>query len=77
MLIHEIQTNLSHKHVTNENVLGSFSKCGGYILNCLDFEVSGLFYQILKVLWRTKSFQIMISYFSIKVTYNNKVFVFG
>ena len=50
MLIHEIQTNLSHKHLTNEKVLRSFSKCGGYILHCLNFKVSGLFYQILKVL---------------------------
>ena len=35
-----------------------------------------LLYQILKIVWRTKFFQIIISHFSIKITYNNKVFMF-
>ena len=36
----------------------------------------GFLYQILKIVWRTKLFQIIID-FSIKAIYKNKVFMFG
>ena len=35
------------------------------------FEAGGFLNQILKIVRRTKFFQIMISHFSIKVAYNN------
>ena len=37
MLIYGSQTNLSHKHLTNENFLGGLSKCGLYIMASLGF----------------------------------------
>ena len=37
MLIYGSQTNLSQKHLTNENFLGGLSKCGRYMLDFLDF----------------------------------------
>ena len=37
MLIYGCQTNLSQKHLANENVLGGLSKCGRYVLDVLDF----------------------------------------
>ena len=57
MLIYGSQTNLSQKHLTNENFLVGLSKCGRYMLDFLDFEASELFYQILKILRCTKFFR--------------------
>ena len=37
MLIYKSQRNLAHKQLTNENLLGSLSKCGRYVLDFLDF----------------------------------------
>ena len=37
MLIYESQTNLSQKHLANENFLVSLSRCGRYMLDFLDF----------------------------------------
>ena len=60
-LIHEIQTNLSHKRLINENFLRGLSKWGRYMLDFLEFWSKSA------PLWRTEFFQIIISKFIMKV----------
>ena len=73
--IYGSQTNLSHKHLTNENFWGRLSKCDRCILNFLGpWSKWVSLIKSFRLYWCTNFFQIRISHISIKSTYNNNVF---